>query len=113
MILPEPVDVGLSEMSELLAQTGGDFQSASETDDAPSQPNSPMLHTPPSIATPPHLRQPKYRVITIHLEKEEEGMEWAVPIAGPYKTDKMDITSSYLLGQWFETRMGDLVVKWH
>ncbi|KAI9478181.1 MAG: hypothetical protein EXX96DRAFT_569852 [Benjaminiella poitrasii] len=73
--------------------------------DSISQPTSPTL-----LHTPPHLKKPKYRILTIHLEKEDPLLEWAVPIAGPHHTSNtMDITSSYLLGQWFEARMGDLV----
>jgi hypothetical protein len=116
MILPAAADTtGMSEMSDLL--TGGAPSSSSppmsEGDDMISQPNSPtLLHTPPSIATPPHLKKPKYRILTIHLEKEDDVMEWVVPIAGPHhKSEVMDITSCFLLGQWFETRMGDLVVS--
>lgn len=115
MILPAAADTtGMSEMSDLLA--GGALSSSSppmsEGDDMISQPNSPTLfHTPPSIATPPHLKKPKYRILTIHLEKEEE-LDWAVPVAGAHhKAEIMDITSCYLLGQWFEVRMGNLIVS--
>ncbi|KAI8079389.1 hypothetical protein BDF21DRAFT_493979 [Thamnidium elegans] len=104
MILPQAADTtGMSEMSDLL--TG-----ANSSDDMSSQPNSPtLLHTPPSIATPPHMKKPKYRILTIHLEKEEI-LDWAVPVSGPHHKDEvMDITSCYLLGQWFESRMGNLI----
>ncbi len=116
MILPAAADTtGLSEMSDLL--TGGPSSNSppmSEGDDMISQPNSPtLLHTPPSIATPLHFKKAKYRILTIHLEKEDETTEWAVPIAGPHhKCEVMDITSCYLLGQWFENRMGNLVVSY-
>ncbi|KAI8639583.1 hypothetical protein BD408DRAFT_484721 [Parasitella parasitica] len=108
MILPSAADTGMSEMSDLLAQT---TTSPAMSEDSMSQPNSPtLLHTPPAIATPPHLKKTKYRILTIHLEKEDDNTEWVVPVAGPHqKTNKMDVTSSYLLGQWFEVRMGDLV----
>jgi hypothetical protein len=112
MILPAAADTaGMSEMSELLAQTT-QSPTLSESDSM-SQPTSPtLLHTPPAIATPPHLKKPKYRILTIHLEKEE-FVDWAVPIAGVHhKSNTMDITSSYLLANWFEVRMGDLVVKY-
>lgn len=115
MILPAAADTtGMSEMSDLL--TGGvpsNSPPMSEGDDIISQPNSPtLLHTPPSIATPPHFKKAKYRILTIHLEKEDETVEWVVPIAGPHhKCEVMDITSCYLLGQWFESRMGNLVVR--
>ncbi|KAF1803701.1 hypothetical protein FB192DRAFT_1445545 [Mucor lusitanicus] len=110
MILPSAADTGMSEMSDLLAAAQSNT-SPTMSEDSISQPNSPtLLHTPPSIATPPHLKKPKYRILTIHLEKEDDIAEWAVPIAGPHqKTNTMDVTSSYLLGQWFEVRMGDLV----
>ncbi|KAI7903389.1 uncharacterized protein BX663DRAFT_508433 [Cokeromyces recurvatus] len=111
MILPPPAtaDAGMSEMSDLLAQTAN--SPIMSDPDSISQPNSPtLLHTPPTIATPPHLKKPKYRILTIHLEKEDPLLEWAVPIAGPHpKSNTLDITSSYLLGQWFEVRMGDLI----
>lgn len=114
MILPESAHPGLTEVSELLADTIALGSSVSppvsEVDDL-SQPNSPtLLHTPPSIATPPHLKKSKYRTLTIHLEKEDDTTDWAVPVAGPHtKTQKMDITSCFLLGQWFESRMNNLV----
>ncbi|KAI8390151.1 hypothetical protein BD560DRAFT_442717 [Blakeslea trispora] len=109
MILPPAANTGLSEVSDLLAQTAN---SPTNSDaDSISQPSSPtLLHTPPAIATPPHLKKPKYRILTIHLEKEDNITEWAVPVSGPHnKTNTMDVTSSYLLGQWFESRMGNLV----
>jgi hypothetical protein len=112
MILPAAADTaGMSEMSDLLAQTT-QSPTLSESDSM-SQPTSPtLLHTPPAIATPPHLKKPKYRILTIHLEKEDDIAEWAVPISGPHhKSNTLDITSSYLLGNWFEVRMGDLVVN--
>lgn len=88
MILPAAADTG------------------SESD---SLPNSP---TPPVIATPPHLKKPKFRVLTIHLEKEDVNIEWVAPVAGTHnKSNTMDVTSSYLLGTWFEVRLGDLVVS--
>ncbi|KAI9258238.1 hypothetical protein BY458DRAFT_577574 [Sporodiniella umbellata] len=108
MILPEAAaGPGLSEMSELLAQTGGSSPPMSETDI--SQPTSPtLMHTPPSASTPINIQKTKYRVLTIHLEKEDDTIEWTVPIAGAHtKTGIMDIKSSYLLAQWFEVRMGN------
>lgn len=115
MILPQAADMtGMSEMSDLLTAGAPSSSSPpmSEVDDMSSQPNSPtLLHTPPVIATPPHMKKPKYRILTIHLEKDEV-LDWAVPVAGPHpKSDVMDITSCYLLGQWFDTRMGNLVVS--
>lgn len=111
MILPSVADTGMSEMSDLLAQTANS-PTVSESDSI-SQPNSPtLLHTPPAIATPPHLKKPKYRILTIHLEKEDINVEWVVPVAGAHhKSNSMDMTSSYLLGTWFEVRLGDLVVS--
>ncbi|KAI7878079.1 HCP-like protein [Lichtheimia hyalospora FSU 10163] len=51
---------------------------------------------------------PKYRILTIHLEKEREGVEWAVPVSNGWKSElDIDITSAYHLGEWFETRMLD------
>ncbi|KAI8978615.1 hypothetical protein BDB01DRAFT_907464 [Pilobolus umbonatus] len=113
MILP-PAHPGLTEVSELLAETAALGSSVSppvsEADDF-SHPNSPtLLHTPPSIPTPTHLKKITYRTITIHLEKEDDTIEWAVPVAGAHtKTNKMDMTSCFLLGQWFEKRMSNLV----
>ena len=53
----------------------------------------------------------KYRILTIHLEKEREGMEWAVPVSKGWKSDlDIDVTSAYHLGGWFETRMADYQV---
>lgn len=115
VILPEAAGTGLSEMSDLLAQTGtlgSSSPTMSETEDI-SQPASPtLLNTPPSVSTPPHMQKTKYRVLTIHLEKEDDTMEWVVPVSGAHnKSNTLDITSSYLLAQWFEVRMGDLVVR--
>lgn len=109
MILPSMADpVAMSEMSELLAQTGA--LSESDCDSLPTSPR--LLETPPAFATtPPHLKRLKYRVLTIHLEKEDM-IDWIVPVAGPYfKSNIMDITSSYLLGQWYELHSGDLDVS--
>ncbi|KAG0757871.1 hypothetical protein G6F16_010611 [Rhizopus arrhizus] len=113
VILPEAAGTGLSEMSDLLAQTGtlgSSSPTMSETEDI-SQPASPtLLNTPPSVSTPPHMQKTKYRVLTIHLEKEDDTVEWVVPVSGAHnKSNTLDITSSYLLAQWFEVRMGDLV----
>lgn len=114
MILPSAAN-DTTEMSDLLtnAPSSSSPPMSVEEEDMISQPNSPtLLHTPPAIATPPHLKKPKYRILTIHLEKEDIHNEWVVPIAGPHhKAEAMDITSCYLLGSWFETRMGDLVVS--
>ncbi|CAO3699903.1 hypothetical protein G6F70_004035 [Rhizopus microsporus] len=111
MMLPEAVDTGLSEMSDLIAQTGALGSSPPMSEAEASQPASPvLLHTPPSVSTPPHLQKTKYRVLTIHLEKEDDTIEWVVPVSGPHhESNALDITSSYLLAQWFEVRMGDLV----
>lgn len=112
MILPSIADPALSEMSELLAQATTTSSAMSESD-SNSQPTSPrLIDTPPAfVSTPPHLKRPKFRILTIHLEKEEMK-DWTVPIVGPYaKSDTMDITSCYLLGQWFEIRLGDLTVN--
>lgn len=89
-------------MSELLTTT--------ESDSTNSQPTSPhVLDSFP--ATPPHLKRTKYRILTIHLEKEDM-QDWTIPISGPFsKINTVDITSSYLLGQWHETRLNDLTVK--
>lgn len=124
MILPSAADTTLqSEISDLINSTGAVEGGAPSSSSPPlsveeedlSQPNSPtlLIHTPPAIpTTPPHLKKPKYRILTIHLEKEDDTMEWVVPIAGPHhKAEVMDITSCYLLGSWFEARMGDLVVS--
>lgn len=55
---------------------------------------------------------PKYRILTIHLEKEREGVEWAVPVSNGWKSElDIDITSAYHLGEWFETRMLDFKVR--
>ena len=55
---------------------------------------------------------PKYRILTIHLEKEREGVEWAVPVSNGWKSElDIDITSAYHLGEWFETRMLDFKVN--
>ncbi|RCH99925.1 hypothetical protein CU098_010656 [Rhizopus stolonifer] len=92
MILPEAAAGPVSEMSELLAHSGS--PALSETDI--SQPASPSPVQ-------------KFRVLTIHLEKEDDTIEWVVPISGFHtKTNTMDITSSYLLAQWFEVRLGNL-----
>ena len=113
MMLPEAVDTGLSEMSDLIAQTGALGSSPPMSEAEASQPASPvLLHTPPSVSTPPHLQKTKYRVLTIHLEKEDDTIEWVVPVSGPHhESNALDITSSYLLAQWFVVRMGDLVVS--
>jgi hypothetical protein len=92
-----------------------------------SQPSSPT-----SLTTPPHppvgssnssqhqssqqqqqQQQIKYRILTIHLEKEKEGLDWAIPVSGGHKAGEMDmdVTSAYLLAGWHETRMGNLKVK--
>lgn len=95
MILPEAAAGPVSEMSELLAHSGS--PALSETDI--SQPASPSPVQ-------------KFRVLTIHLEKEDDTIEWVVPISGFHtKTNTMDITSSYLLAQWFEVRLGNLNVS--
>jgi hypothetical protein len=52
-------------------------------------------------------------LLTIHLEKEDNAMDWVVPISGGWKGDDMDMdpTSAYHLAGWFETRMNDAEVS--
>lgn len=138
MILPAPAlaesatnDASFSaDLADIYQQTAAlgsiSAQSSSTSEDHSPQPASPTLaNTPPSIATPPMVgessrqqqqpqqqQRPKYRILTIHLEKEQEGMEWAVPIAKGWKSDMdIDITSAYHLAGWFETRMADYEVN--
>ncbi|KAG2173290.1 hypothetical protein INT43_004664 [Umbelopsis isabellina] len=73
-----------------------------------SQPNSPISSTTP----PPAFAQEsskKYRLLTLHLEKEDQNTEWVVPVSGGYQGNEMDMdpTSAYHLAGWFETRMRD------
>ncbi|KAI8393892.1 uncharacterized protein BYT42DRAFT_22940 [Radiomyces spectabilis] len=116
MILPAPAlaetnGASSTPMAELLHQTAalGSYSVSSSDDN--SQPASPVaINTPPSLATPPHLQgeaqqsAPKYRLLTIHLEKDQEGLHWMVPISAGWKTDEMDIdvTSASHLGSWYE-----------
>jgi hypothetical protein len=76
-----------------------------------SQPNSPISSTTP----PPAFSQEtskKYRLLTLHLEKEDQNTEWIVPVSGGYQGQEMDMdpTSAYHLAGWFETRMRDAEV---
>ncbi|KAI9323456.1 hypothetical protein BX666DRAFT_61477 [Dichotomocladium elegans] len=67
-----------------------------------------MADSPSGSGGDPQQSQPKYRILTIHLEKEHEGMEWAIPISAGWKSDlDIDVTSAYHLAGWFETRMKD------
>ncbi|KAG2186452.1 hypothetical protein INT44_002674, partial [Umbelopsis vinacea] len=73
-----------------------------------SQPNSPIASATPPAGFPPETTK-RYRLLTIHLEKEDSDTEWVVPISGGYHGQEMDMdpTSAYYLGGWFETRMND------
>ncbi|CAO3618806.1 unnamed protein product [Cunninghamella blakesleeana] len=110
-------------------QSSSSPQSSEMADELPSQPSSPIYMTSPNLsATPPHLptgssvassqhqahpsssSQPiKYRILTIHLEKDQDGLEWAIPVSAGWKSEMdLDITSAYHLAYWHETRMGNL-----
>ncbi|KAI9021485.1 hypothetical protein CLU79DRAFT_835727 [Phycomyces nitens] len=121
MILPAPalaessiLDQSAANLAELLQQTAA-LGSSSPSPDV-SQPSSPIMATPPHIETPPlqgqsHLQPTtKYRILTLHLEKEEEGLTWAVPISGSMDPDTMELdpTSAFHLGVWLEARMGHM-----
>ncbi|KAF7729105.1 hypothetical protein EC973_004873 [Apophysomyces ossiformis] len=130
MILPAPAlaeslttdPSSSAQMADLIQQAVALGSSSAQSslpsvEDDNSQPNSPVATTPPTLATPPHLQAetsqnqqtPKYRILTIHLEKDNEGQEWAIPISGGWKSDMdIDVTSAYHLGGWFESRMGNM-----
>ncbi|ORX45689.1 HCP-like protein [Hesseltinella vesiculosa] len=125
-----------AQMADLLLQTaalGTNQYSESTTppsssdvpDEMLSSPSSPVMVMSPtsSVAvTPPQLpsgssshhqhshHQPstKYRILTIHLEKVEDGLEWAIPVASGWKSEmELDMTSAYHLASWHESRMGN------
>ena len=77
-----------------------------------SQPNSPIASATPPAGFPPETTK-RYRLLTIHLEKEDSETDWVVPISGGYHGQDMDMdaTSAYHLGGWFETRMNDAKVR--
>ncbi|KAI8078858.1 uncharacterized protein BX664DRAFT_342899 [Halteromyces radiatus] len=139
MILPAPaltesltLDSSSAQMADLLQQTAAlgtnnnnnnnnnqqdssSPPSSSEmVEELSSQPSSPVaLTSPVSIATPPPIKQQqqqtKYRILTIHLEKENEGLDWAIPVSSGWKSEMdLDVTSAYHLAHWHETRMGNL-----
>ncbi|KAI7871746.1 hypothetical protein BDF14DRAFT_899188 [Spinellus fusiger] len=119
MILPAPalaesisLDPSSTQLDDLLQQTEA-LGSSSPSPDV-SQPASPVLATPPTIETPPMQRghtasqsTKKYCILTIHLEKEEEGLTWAIPISGSEKEGPIDVdpTSAFHIGLWLEERM--------
>ncbi|KAI9271498.1 hypothetical protein BDA99DRAFT_297723 [Phascolomyces articulosus] len=133
MILPAPA-LTESLTNELSADMQDIYQqaaalgSASARSSSSSVADESLTQSPMMINTPPqqqeqHEKQQdkeqsqqaessrqstKYRILTIHLEKEREGMEWAVPVSKGWKSDlDIDVTSAYHLGGWFETRMAD------
>ncbi|KAI8144029.1 hypothetical protein BJV82DRAFT_74571 [Fennellomyces sp. T-0311] len=123
MILPAPA-LTESLTNELTADMADIYQQAAALGSASARSSSSsvaedsLTQSPMMVNTPPQQHQQqstessrqtlKYRILTIHLEKEREGMEWAVPIANGWKSDlDIDVTSAYHLGGWFETRMAD------
>ncbi|ORY91162.1 hypothetical protein BCR43DRAFT_97785 [Syncephalastrum racemosum] len=117
MILPAPAlaestsnnDPSSQLADDIYQQTAGLGSSSSLTDEPATAPASPVIHTPPHQSTDSSSHNgEKYRILTIHLEKEQEGMDWAVPISKGWQTDlDIDPTSAYHLGEWFESRMKD------
>ena len=116
-LTPDMADI--YQQAAALGTTSARSSSSSVADESLTQ--SPMM-----INTPPQQQQQqqqqqsadssrqtmKYRILTIHLEKEREGMEWAMPIANGWKSDlDIDVTSAHHLGGWFETRMADYQVQ--
>ncbi|KAI9498195.1 hypothetical protein BDB00DRAFT_801551 [Zychaea mexicana] len=132
MILPAPA-LTESLTNELSADMADIYQqaaalgSASARSSSSSVADESLTQSPMMVNTPPQQQQQQqqqqekqqsstelskqtvnYRILTIHLEKERDGMEWAVPISNGWKSDlDIDVTSAYHLGGWFETRMGD------
>ncbi|KAG2223809.1 hypothetical protein INT45_001943 [Circinella minor] len=132
MILPAPA-LTESLTNELSADMQDIYQqaaalgSASARSSSSSVADESLTQSPMMVNTPPTEQQQeqqekqedkehaesarqatKYRILTIHLEKEREGMEWAVPVSKGWKSDlDIDVTSAYHLGGWFETRMAD------
>lgn len=126
MILPAPAlaeSANTNDPASLSADMADIYQQAAALGSASVQSStssvngdeSSQVDSPVMVSSQQQQQQqpaPKYRILTIHLEKEREGVEWAVPVSNGWKSDlDIDITSAYHLGEWFETRMHDYKVN--
>lgn len=125
MILPAPAlaeSANTNDPASLSADMADIYQQAAALGSASVQSStssvngdeSSQVDSPVMVSSQQQQQQPapKYRILTIHLEKEREGVEWAVPVSNGWKSDlDIDITSAYHLGEWFETRMLDYKVN--